>query len=52
MLANGITVPEAVVEAEEYTAAALSHAQRLGMGKLIPDRFFWARESDLKTDIL
>lgn len=48
-LANGITTPEAVIEAEEYTAAALSHAQRLGMGKLIPDRFFWARDVSLKS---
>jgi hypothetical protein len=32
-----------------FTAAALSHAQRLGMGKLIPDRFFWARDVSLKS---
>lgn len=44
MLANGLDVPEAVLEAQEFTNAALTHAQRLGMGKLIPDRFFWARE--------
>lgn len=46
MLANGLDVPEAVFEAQEFTMAALSHAQRLGMGKLIPDRYFWAREPD------
>ena len=47
MLANGLDVPEAVLEAEEFTLAALTNAQRLGMGKLIPDRYFWAREPEL-----
>lgn len=46
MLANGLDVPEAVAEAQEFTLAALAHAQRPGMGKLIPDRYFWARETD------
>ncbi len=51
MLANGLDVPEAVAEAEEFTNATLSHAQRLGMGKLIPDRFFWAREGDADSAV-
>lgn len=46
MLANGLEAPEAVLEAQEFTMTALSHAQRLGMGKLIPDRYFWARDPD------
>jgi hydroxymethylpyrimidine/phosphomethylpyrimidine kinase len=46
MLANGVEVPEAVFEAQEFTHAALGHAHRLGMGKLMPDRYFWAREPD------
>jgi len=46
LLANGLDVPEAVVEAQEFTIAALANAQRLGMGKLVPDRYFWAREAD------
>lgn len=46
MLANGLDVPEAILEAQEFTHAALTHAQRLGMGKLVPDRYFWAREPD------
>jgi len=46
MLANGLDVPEAVSEAQEFTLAALQQAQRLGMGKLVPDRYFWAREPD------
>jgi hydroxymethylpyrimidine/phosphomethylpyrimidine kinase len=50
MLANGLDVPEAVFEAQEFANAAIAHAQRLGMGKLIPDRYFWAREPDTGTD--
>ncbi len=46
MLANRIDVPEAVLEAQEFTHAALTHAQRFGMGKLVPDHYFWAREPD------
>jgi hydroxymethylpyrimidine/phosphomethylpyrimidine kinase len=46
LLANGLEVPEAVLEAQEFTMAALHHAQRLGMGKLIPDRNFWAKEPE------
>jgi hydroxymethylpyrimidine/phosphomethylpyrimidine kinase len=46
MLANGVDVPEAVFEAQEFTHAALANAHRLGMGKLTPDRYFWAREPD------
>ncbi|NEX64457.1 hydroxymethylpyrimidine/phosphomethylpyrimidine kinase [Noviherbaspirillum sp. 17J57-3] len=46
MMANGVDVPEAVFEAQEFTHAALTNAHRLGMGKLTPDRYFWAREPD------
>jgi hydroxymethylpyrimidine/phosphomethylpyrimidine kinase len=42
-LANGLEVPEAVREAQEYAWQALRAAFRPGMGQLIPDRFFWAR---------
>lgn len=44
LLANGMQVPEAVLEAQEFTHAALFNAHRLGMGKLTPDRYFWARD--------
>lgn len=44
LLANGLEVPEAVFEAQEFTIGALTHAHRLGMGKLVPDRYFWTRE--------
>jgi len=45
-MANGLDVPEAVREAQEYTWQALSHGFRPGMGQHLPDRFFWAREVD------
>ena len=45
-LANGLDVPEAVREAQEYTWQALAHGFRPGMGQFLPDRFFWAREVD------
>lgn len=46
MLANGLDVPEAALEAQEFLNAALANARRMGMGKLIPDRLFWARDAD------
>lgn len=51
LLANGLDVPEAVFEAQEFTIASIANAQRLGMGKLVPDRYFWARESDEVIDL-
>jgi hydroxymethylpyrimidine/phosphomethylpyrimidine kinase len=44
LVATGLEIPVAVLEAQEFTVAALANAQRLGMGKLIPDHNFWARE--------
>lgn len=44
MLANGLDLGEAVREAQEYTWQTLRRAYRPGMGQLIPDRLFWARE--------
>jgi hydroxymethylpyrimidine/phosphomethylpyrimidine kinase len=43
-LANGLGVPEAARDAQEYTWQALAAAFRTGAGQAIPDRFFWARE--------
>ena len=45
-LANGLDIPEAVREAQEYTWQTLNAAFRPGMGQHIPDRFFWARETE------
>jgi hydroxymethylpyrimidine/phosphomethylpyrimidine kinase len=44
MLANGLDMPEAVREAQDYTWHALKQAYRPGMGRFLPDRLFWARE--------
>lgn len=45
-LANGLDLPEAVHDAQEYTWQTLAAGFRPGMGRLLPDRFFWAREAD------
>ena len=42
-MARGLEVEQAVAGAQEYTVGALAHAQRVGMGKFIPDRFFRLR---------
>jgi hydroxymethylpyrimidine/phosphomethylpyrimidine kinase len=44
MLANGLEIPEAVREAQDYTWHTLKKAYRPGMGQFLPDRLFWARE--------
>jgi hydroxymethylpyrimidine/phosphomethylpyrimidine kinase len=45
-VANGLSISEAVRDAQEYTWQTLSSAYRPGMGQHIPDRLFWAREDD------
>jgi hydroxymethylpyrimidine/phosphomethylpyrimidine kinase len=51
MLANGLDIPEAVREAQDYTWHALEKAYRPGMGQHLPDRLFWARdERDARTE--
>jgi hydroxymethylpyrimidine/phosphomethylpyrimidine kinase len=44
MLANGLELPQAVREAQDYTWNTLKKAYRPGMGQFLPDRLFWARE--------
>ena len=39
-MAHGADVADAVLAAQAYTVGALAHAQRYGMGKLVPNRFF------------
>lgn len=46
LIANGLDIDEAVVEAQEYLQQCLLAGYRFGMGKLIPDRLFWAREEE------
>jgi hydroxymethylpyrimidine/phosphomethylpyrimidine kinase len=49
-IANGLSISEAVRDAQEYTWHALKSAFRPGMGQHIPDRLFWAREEDERQD--
>ena len=46
LLANGLTMEEAVREAQEYAWETLKYGFRPGMGQHIPDRLFWAREDE------
>jgi hydroxymethylpyrimidine/phosphomethylpyrimidine kinase len=46
LLANGLSIEDAVHEAQEYTWEALKYGFRPGMGQHIPDRLFWARDED------
>lgn len=39
-MARGMDAAEALRAAQEYTYGALLHAQRFGMGKLVPNRFY------------
>ncbi|MBI2285932.1 MAG: hydroxymethylpyrimidine/phosphomethylpyrimidine kinase [Nitrosomonadales bacterium] len=43
LLAQGVDVPEAVKEAQEYTWQTLNAGFRPGMGQHIPERLLWAR---------
>jgi len=49
-IANGLSVAEAVKDAQEYTWQTLKAAFRPGMGQYIPDRLFWAREEERADD--
>lgn len=49
-LAHGLTIEDAMQEAQEYTWQTLKHAFRPGMGQFIPDRFFWARDEVETTE--
>jgi hydroxymethylpyrimidine/phosphomethylpyrimidine kinase len=50
LLANGLTMEEAVREAQEYTWETLKYGFRPGMGQHIPDRLFWARDDEEDDD--
>jgi hydroxymethylpyrimidine/phosphomethylpyrimidine kinase len=49
-IANGLAIPEAVRDAQEYTWQSLKNAYRTGMGQLVPDRLFWAREEEQEDE--
>ena len=50
LLAHRIDPLSAVYEAQEFTWKSLEAGYRLGMGQLIPNRFFWATEEEEATD--
>ncbi len=45
-IARGLDISEAAREAQEYTWQSLKFGFRPGMGQLVPDRLFWARDDD------
>ncbi|TXI26860.1 MAG: bifunctional hydroxymethylpyrimidine kinase/phosphomethylpyrimidine kinase [Nitrosomonas oligotropha] len=47
-LANGLSISESVLEAQDYTWHTLQAGFRPGMGQYIPNRLFWVR--DLEDD--
>jgi len=49
-LANGLSISESVIEAQDYTWHALQAGFRPGMGQYIPNRLFWAKsEEDMEN---
>ncbi len=45
-VAQGLSIEDAIAEAQEFTWATLKNGFRPGMGQYIPDRLFWAREEE------
>lgn len=45
-LANGLSISESVLEAQDYTWHALQAGFRPGMGQYIPNRLFWAKDAE------
>ena len=50
LLAQGIEVGYAVLEANEFLGQALAGGFRLGMGDSMPDRLFWAGDDGSEAD--
>ncbi|MEO8383614.1 MAG: bifunctional hydroxymethylpyrimidine kinase/phosphomethylpyrimidine kinase [Betaproteobacteria bacterium] len=46
-IARGLDIAEAAREAQEYTWQTLKFGFRPGMGQLLPDRMFWARDDEV-----
>jgi len=46
LIAQGLDPLSAVHEAQEYTWKSLKNGYRVGMGQLLPDRFFWAQTTE------
>lgn len=49
LIAHGQPTPQAVGEGLEFTWQTLKHGINMGMGKKIPDRFYWTREGEEST---
>lgn len=43
-LANGLSISDSILEAQDYTWHTLQAGFRPGMGQYIPNRLFWARD--------
>ena len=50
-IARGLDISEAAREAQEYTWQTLKFGFRPGMGQLVPDRLFWARDDEDDDEI-
>lgn len=50
LLACGSDLETAALEALNYLDQSLNHGFRPGMGRLLPDRLFWANDDDADTD--
>jgi hydroxymethylpyrimidine/phosphomethylpyrimidine kinase len=50
LLAQGMAVPEAVSEAQAFTWESLNAGFHAGMGRAIPDRFFWTGSEEDEDD--
>ena len=46
LIAQGLDPVSAIHEAQDFTWQSLEHAYRIGMGQMIPNRYFWARDND------
>ena len=43
-LAHGTDIISAARQGQQFTAQTIKHGRRLGMGQLIPQRFFWCNQ--------
>ena len=43
-IAHGLTILEAVNRSQQFTWSAIADSRRLGMGRPVPNRFFWAKK--------
>jgi hydroxymethylpyrimidine/phosphomethylpyrimidine kinase len=50
LMARGFSAEEAMRRAQDYTTGALQNAQRYGMGKLVPNKFYRAGFGDAAQD--